>query len=378
MKKVLVSGCFDLLHAGHIAFLEEAASLGELHVRVGSDENVTLLKGRPPLYSQEERVYVLEHVACVAGAAVAGGSGMLDFEPDLERLRPDLFVVNEDGHTEGKAELCRRHGVRYVVLQRVPARDFTPRSSTDTKERLELPYRVCLAGGWVDQPWVSELHPGSVVVVGLEPTVAFADRSGMATSSRRLARELWGDRLPSGDLETTAKMLFAYENPPGTKYVSGAQDAIGLVYPGVNRMDYAGSFWPERIESTRDPEVVAWLESVLHFVPLAPRPDGYDPLLEQHLTPDAAQRLGEAGRQCWDAILNRDVRSLGESMTRTVEGWKEILPLTVNEEIEAERARYDHHPGAVFSGCGGGYIVVASEEPVERGFPVKVRRTAED
>ncbi|MDA2928756.1 adenylyltransferase/cytidyltransferase family protein [Acidobacteria bacterium AH-259-O06] len=377
MKKVLVSGCFDLLHAGHIAFLKEASAFGELHVRVGSDENIKALKGKLPMFSQEERVYVLNSINCVAGAAAAGGRGMLDFEPDMEELRPDIFVVNEDGHTDGKAELCRKYNVEYKVLKRIPPADLMARSSSDTKERMELPYRVCLAGGWVDQPWVSAIHPGSVVVVSLEPTHWFNDRSGMATSTRKRAQQIWGQRFPAHDYEQTAKLLFAFENPPGTKYVSGSQDHIGLVYPGISRLDYDGDYWPERIESTSEPETVTWLQSVLYFVPLAPRPAGYDPLKEKHLELEPVRQLGQSGKDCWNAIVSRDVAKLGQALSRTVDCWRKILPYTVNEDILREMDKYASHAGANFSGSGGGYIIVVSGKPVEGGFQINIR-VAED
>ena len=377
MKKVLVSGCFDLLHAGHIAFLKEASAYGALHVRVGSDENIKALKGRAPLFSQEERVYVLNSIDCVAEAAVSGGHGMLDFEPELEELKPEVFVVNEDGHTADKESLCRKHNVEYIVLKRIPPADFIARSSSQSKKRMELPFRACLAGGWVDQPWVSEIHPGSVVVVSLESTYPFHDRSGMATSTRRVAEQTWGKRLPAQDNEQTAQMLFALENPPGTKYLSGSQDAIGLVFPGISRLDYEGEYWPRKIVSTGDAAVVAWLESVLRFVPLGPRPVGYDPLREKHLELDPIRKLGESGVDCWDAILSQDVKKLGRALSQTVDCWQKILPYTVNEEVLEELEKYASYAGANFSGAGGGYIIVVSGEPVKGSFQIKVR-TSED
>lgn len=373
MKKVLVSGCFDLLHTGHVAFLREASQYGRLHVRVGSDENIRLLKGNSPMFSEEERVYLLNSIDCVFEAAVSSGTGMLDFEPDISEVRPDCFVVNEDGHTEGKQRLCSRMGVKYIVLKRIPAEGLPARSSSDTKREMVLPFRACLAGGWIDQPWVSRICPGSVVTVALEPTVDFGDRSGMATSTRRVARWLWGNRLPDDDLEKAAKILFACENPPGTKYVSGSQDAIGLVYPGVNRLDYGGGYWPGRIESCWDLEVAKWLEGVLHFVPLTPRPDGYDPLSEKYLDREPIRQLGLAGLECWEGIVNRDLDTLGRSLTRTVKMWQRILPRTVNEGILAQMEEYAGHAGSNFSGCGGGFIIVASDRPVENSFKIKVR-----
>ena len=109
---------------------------------------------------------------------------------------------------------------------------------------MKFPYRLCLAGGWIDQPWVSKMHPGSVVVAQIWPTMEFNDRSGLATSSRKTGIQIWGDRYPDGDHELNAKLLFGAENPPGKMYISGSQDHIGLLYPGINRLYYNGGYWP--------------------------------------------------------------------------------------------------------------------------------------
>lgn len=364
MKKVLVSGCFDLLHAGHIAFLEEASSYGDLHVCAGSDANIGQLKGHQPMFSEQERVYVLNSLACVKEARVSSGRGMLDFEADIAELKPDVFVVNADGHREEKKELCEKLGVEYHVLERVPAHDFPPRSSTDAKKRLEMPFRVCLAGGWMDQPWVSEIAPGSVVVARLHPTMTFMDRAGMATSTRRAAQKFWSGRFPDRGDEEIAKLLFGAENPPGTKYISGSQDALGLSLPGINRLDYNGGFWPENIESTEDPETVTWLESVLKFIPVRPRPDGYDPLVEKNLTEAGVKRLGEAGRLAWESIVQKDAAGLGHALNETTTGWRDILPYTVDEELMAHREKYADKHGSCYSGCGGGYLMVISEDEI--------------
>ena len=115
-----MSGCFDLLHAGHVAFFKTAAQYGKLYVAVGTDANLLLLKGKVPYYSQEERVYMVNSIRFVEKAFLAAGSGMLDFEPDMERIKPDIFIVNSDGHTVEKEALCKKFGVEYKVLERIP------------------------------------------------------------------------------------------------------------------------------------------------------------------------------------------------------------------------------------------------------------------
>src|SRR5665647_1088142 len=156
-KKVLVSGCFDLLHGGHIAFFKTAATYGDLYVCIGTDENLIFLKGTKPVFSGDERVYIVKSVRYVHDAFLASGSGMLDFEPDLIRVKPDIFIVNRDGHTPGKEALCKRLGIQYKVLDRIPEPGLPARSSSETKRDLKFPFRLCLAGGWIDQPWVSRI-----------------------------------------------------------------------------------------------------------------------------------------------------------------------------------------------------------------------------
>jgi cytidyltransferase-like protein len=374
-KKVLVSGCYDLIHGGHVAFFKTAAAYGDLYVSLGRDENLLNLKGKKPVFSEDERLYIVKSIRFVHDAFLASGMGMLDFEPDMMSLKPDIFIVNHDGHTDEKEELCNRLGIQYIVLDRIPEPGLPVRSSSITKRDMRFPYRLCLAGGWIDQPWVSEIHPGSVVVAQIWPTMDFNDRSGLATSSRRVGIELWGDKYPDGDHERNAKLLFGAENPPGKKYVSGSQDQIGLLYPGINRLYYNGGYWPERIDSTTDKEISNWLSNVLHLVPLEPRPDGYDPLKVMKLKKTFVRELGEAGDLCWEAVLKMDVNNLGKALTNTLLSWKKILPLTVPDWVmnEMETKYFPNHPGAITSGSGGGYVIVVSEKEVEGAIKISVR-----
>lgn len=374
-KKVMVSGCYDLLHAGHITFFKTAAKFGELHVFVGQDENVKMLKGKAPYFSQEERRYMVDAIKYVEKAYIASGSGMLDFEPDMKKLKPDIFLVNSDGYTPGKRRICEENGVELVVLERIPEEGLPVRSSSDSKKELKFPFRICLAGGWMDQPWVSEKYPGSVVVAQVWPTIEFNDRSGMATSSRTVGIELWGNQAPEGNALRNAQLLFGAENPPGSAYVSGSQDHIGLLVPGISRLDYNGNYWPENIENTIDPEICEWLSKVLHLVPLQPRPEGYNPIQIKNLEPQLIKRLGESGVNCFDAIQKKDVKLLGQAMKETFLTWSKILPDTVPEWVMEEMGKhyFPEYSGAITSGSGGGYIVFPSEKEVEGTIKIKVK-----
>jgi len=243
------------------------------------------------------------------------------------------------------------------------------------KEILKFPYRVCLAGGWMDQPWVSKIYPGAVVVAQIWPTINFNDRSGMATSSRKIGIELWGNQYPKGDAFRNAQLLFGAENPPGAEYVSGSQDHIGLLVPGISRLDYDGGFWPSHIENTTDPETCDWLSEVLHFAPLEPRPEGYNPLVKKNLSPELVKKLGYSGEKCYRAILDKNVKLLGESMKETFMVWSEMLPHTVPNWVmkEMKQKYFPKYSGAITSGSGGGYIVFPSEKKVKGTLKVKIR-----
>lgn len=133
-KKVIVTGCFDWLHSGHVRFFEEVSALGDLYVAVGNDANVRMLKGPGhPLHPQEERRYMVASVRYVKQALITTGSGWLDAEPEILRLRPDIYAVNEDGDRGGKREFCRAHGIEYVVLKREPAPGLPRRTSTQLR-----------------------------------------------------------------------------------------------------------------------------------------------------------------------------------------------------------------------------------------------------
>jgi len=248
----------------------------------------------------------------------------------------------------------------------------------------DIPYRVALAGGWIDQPFCSRLNPeppGSMVVVGVQPTFPWMERAGIATGTRAVAQRIWG-RLPDRDPALLVEELYQEENRDRHE-PSGTQDMIGLIYPGVSRLDYdfafRGGIYPRHIESHRDPETAAWLERVLHILPVAPRPDGYNPLGEKHLDPEWIRRLGRSGRDCFDAILARDVRALGASCNECMACWEAILPQTVRHpalhvDLPALLRHYQaRHPGAMYSGCGGGYLFVVSETPVPGAFRMQIR-----
>jgi cytidyltransferase-like protein len=375
-KKVMISGCFDLLHSGHIAFFQEASSYGDLYVSVGSDKTIYELKGRPPVNSEEERLFMIKAVACVKDASIARGSGMLDFLDYFLEIKPDIFVVNEDGNLLDKARLCAQHGVEYIVLERKPIPGLTARSTTALRTINQIPYRIDLAGGWLDQPFVSQHYPGAVITISIEPTVEFNERSGMASSTRRKAIDLWGPRLPAGSPEKLARILFAYDNPPGTREVSGSQDAIGIVFPGLNKSWYAGAYWPTHIDHCNDDSVLNFIEHSLNLIPLGPRHQDFDVLSNTRINAEGARALSEATEDCWKALLQQDISTVGRAMRAAFEAQIAMFPNMMNDLIAYLINQYrDSALGWKVTGAGGGgYLILVSDAPIHNALHVLVRR----
>jgi len=376
-KKVFVSGVYDMLHSGHVAFFMEAASHGDLYVGVGSDQTVCHLKGRKTINTNSERLFMVQSIRYVKEAWINSGLGLLDFEKELRELKPDLFFVNEDGFTPDKQALCKELGIELVVSRRIPVRGLPIHSTTALRSECRIPFRLDLAGGWLDQPFVSKHHAGSVITICIEPDYDFNDRSGMSSSTRKKAIQLWQTDIPEGDPELLAKTLFSFENPPGTKYVSGSQDSIGIVIPGVNKLNYNnGEYWPSEIKGLADHSILDFIENHLWFITLAPRGNGYDVLAGTNINTSNAKALADATEMCWEAIQNKNVADFGTAFRKSFEAQIAMFPNMVNESILEQIEEYRHMAlGWKLSGAGGGgYLVLVSDKPVPNAIKIRIRR----
>jgi hypothetical protein len=254
-----------------------------------------------------------------------------------------------------------------------------------TAQTTQIPYRMAFAGGWIDQPFLSKHNPqppGSMVVVSLEPTINFLDRCGMGTSTRKVAMQIWGNKLPKREPAALMHELYLAENG-GKSAPSGSQDMAGIIYPGINRLDYdaafEGGYFPKNIETNNDPNVVSWLENMISIVPVNQRPLGYDPLQKQNLDPTWIQRLGQTGKDCFNAIVAKDPVGLGASMNECMVCWQNVLPNTVLDSsidvnlLEILSSYQKLYFGAMYSGCGGGYLYIVSDKPVPNSFKIEIR-----
>lgn len=367
-----------MLHSGHVAFFKEASGYGDLYVGVGSDATIRELKGRDTINSEQERLYMVKSVRYVKDAWINSGSGIMDFEEDVRKFRPDIFLVNEDGNSPAKAALCEGLGISYVVLERIPEAGLPPRSTTAlrTSDFCLLPYRLDLAGTWIDQPYVSKYGHGWAITISLEPVIEYNERSGMSTSTRNAAKKIWPYQLPPERPEKLAEMLFRFENEPGRTEISGAQDAIGICMPGLNRHYYNGKYWPSRIESCYDENVLQWLENHIYMVLLWPRPAGFNPVPGARLNEENVGYLIRAAEKCWDAILDRDLQRFATHYRESFEAQIRLFPDMVNPDIQKVMDTYKDTALAwkLAGAGGGGYLALLAEKPVPGTMHIKIRR----
>ena len=381
-KKVFVSGCYDLLHSGHVEFFRQAAAYGDLYVGIGSDATILSYKNHKTVYSEQERLFMVKSIRYVKDAFINAGSGIMDFVPTVDFLKPDILVVNEDGGNDEKRRFCEERGIQYVVLQRVPQEGLTARSSTDLKKtESQIPTRLDLAGTWIDQPYVSQYAPGWAITISLEPTFEVRERCGLSTSTRNMIKKIWPYQLPNMAPEMLAKLVFCFENDPerSAGIISGAQDAIGICVPGLCRHYYNNRFWPEKIESCQDEPILSWLENHLAMIPMEPRRPRCSVVDGKDITETKVKALARAADNCWQAIMNRDLQAFAAAYQASFQAQTAMVPAMIQGTVQSYIDQYRDQvlawkmPGA----GGGGYLacVVSDVAAFILSHPEAIRLT---
>jgi hypothetical protein len=304
----------------------------------------------------------------VKDAYINAGSGVMDFVPTLDIVKPDVFVVNEDGSNDEKRRVCQERGIEYVVLQRTPKEGLTARSSTDLKKsESQIPTRLDLAGTWIDQPYVSQYAPGWALTISLEPTFEVRERCGLSTSTRNQIKKIWPYQLPNMDPEMLAKVVFCFENDPERSdgIISGAQDSIGICVPGLSRHYYNNRFWPEKIESCYDEEILSWLEDHLCMIPIFPRRPGCSVVEGKDITEAKVKALAQAADDCWNAIMQKDVHAFGAAYKASFDAQVAMFPAMIQPGVQEYIDQYAATPGVLAwkmpGAGGGGYLALVCE-----------------
>ena len=198
----------------------------------------------------------------------------------------------------------------------------------------------------------------------------------MASSTRNKAIELWNNRIPGNDFEKLSKILFCYENPPGTKIITGSQDSIGIVYPGLNKIHYDNNFWPFKIENILDEEKLKFIEENIKLIPLEPRNNTFDVLSKINLLEKHVKDLAKSSDKLWNSILNLDLKNFGESFLDSFNAQVKIFPKMLNNKISKTIKKYQYDViGYKLSGSGGGgYLILVTNKKVKGSIKIKIRR----
>ena len=329
---------------------------------------------------------MVKSIRYVKDAFINAGSGIMDFVPTVEALKPDILVVNSDGGNEDKRKFCEEHGIEYVVLERVPQKGLKARSSTDLKKtESQIPTRLDLAGTWIDQPYVSCYAPGWAITISLEPTFEIRERCGLSTSTRNMIKKIWPYQLPNMDPETLAKLVFCFENDPERSdgIISGAQDSIGICIPGLCRHYYDNSFWPKKIETCNDEGILSWLENHLIMIPMEPRKYGCSVVEGKDITEPKVKALAKAAYDCWQAIMAKDLQAFAKAYKASFEAQVAMFPGMVKpseslefrveslEEVQGSRVQENIDKWSAVPGVlawkmpgagGGGYLACVVED----------------
>lgn len=180
MKKVFISGCYDILHGGHIQFFKEARALGDhLTVCFASDKVLWDHKKRQTSIPQDHKLALMTALDIVDQVVVGDCQELgLDFKEHFTKIRPHILAVTEDDqYAEVKRALCAEVGAEYIVLPKTPPQ-FTPVSTSSIVRNIRTPayapLRVDFGGGWLDVPRHAR-EGGYIVNVAISPLVSLND-----------------------------------------------------------------------------------------------------------------------------------------------------------------------------------------------------------
>ena len=179
---------------------------------------------------------------------------------------------------------------------------------------------------------------GCVVTINIKFNAKICkDRCGLATSSRKHCIKAWNGKIPSNlGAVQAAKYMWGIENfsrfSTGRRsYAAGSQDHLGLMFPGINKLNYgeppsqfaSSSITLNDLDDPAQAAIFAWLEKVLHVVeiPFVSRPSDFDsqrinllkdPTVSEERKGEMAQAIADASEAAWNAIITMDTAGLGQ------------------------------------------------------------------
>lgn len=301
MKKIFVSGCYDIIHAGHVEFFKQAKSLGDyLIVSFASDEVLLKYKGRKSALPEEHKKYILENLSPVDEVVMGENieDPIFDFKDQFLRTKPNILVsTDDDKYAKEKKEFCRIQGAKYVRIPKTLG--FKKISTTEIRNKILVPIeinvRVDFAGGWLDVPKFS--RKGAHIV--------------NCTIASKVSLHKWQFEKGSGLGGSAAHAILNGKNP--------ILSEIGL---GVGWQD------PAVILETG---LCVWRSGELPVLEMKVTPDFLNKKMalfwtgKHHFTPGKVNKLRDynkiekAGTLAYEGVIKKDIKKICEAVNKSYE-----------------------------------------------------------
>jgi D-glycero-alpha-D-manno-heptose-7-phosphate kinase len=382
-KIVFATGCYDILQSGHAVFFNQCKSRGDiLVVGVGKDETLRQLKGPGrPVNPENNRLYLVAAMEDVNFAVLNDteiGDGKIDFKQVMTRLRPDIFILNDDDSSiEPKQKLCDALGVKIEVVAREVPEELIPTSTTNIINKinysLKAPLRIDFSGGWTDVPFIMNGKKGYVSNVAIRPLVeykagkfnfsGYPRGSGLSTSTAAKLLEMLNSKTYNAEPKSLANIgedLFNLENQE-LQWFIGRQDQYSIVYGGFNCFEF-GNDYAKPMEFDISKETLEKFRSkllLLHTSESRNAQVAVEEVYKNYKTANGHQAISElttCGLEFAKALEKEDFDLCARIIERNWNAQKLLAPSSTTPKLDEmyAHAKENGALGGKLCGAGGG------------------------
>jgi len=402
-KIIFCTGCYDILQSGHAVFFSQCRDLGDLLVvGVGRDSVISQLKGPGrPINPESNRVYLVAAMHDVDYATLNGHEikeGKIDFENILEKLRPDLFIVNDDDSgIASKQEICKKYNIELCFVKREVPAELEATSTTRIIDLINFSYkaplRIDFAGGWSDVPFIMDGEKGYVSNIAIKPRIEFKGGafnfsgyprgSGLSTSTAAKLLEMISAKSYNVDAKSLFQIsedLFNHENSE-LNWAIGRQDQYGIVYGGYHCFEF-GTDYGKPIDQQID---ISLLENfrkkllLVHTGASRNAQQAVEQVYKNYQTETGKKaliKIAAYGKTFNEALSKGDFEEACHIMSANYEAQKELSPATSNEYLD-NIYQYALNNGAlggkICGAGGGGAFIFYSNDPITLKLALKKR-----
>lgn len=390
---VFCSGCYDILQSGHAVFFDQCRKFGDiLVVGIGRDAVLRQLKGPGrPVNPENNRLYLVAAMQDVDYAVLNSSTllpGKMDHAPTLQKLRPDIYVLNsDDSDIEAKRALCERIGVEIRFVDRVVPPELEATSSSRIIDKINFSYkaplRIDFSGGWADVPFIMHGVPGYVTNAAITPLIEYKNGafnfagyprgSGLSTSTATKLLEMICAKAYNAEsrtLSAIAEDLFNLENKE-LSWAIGRQDQYAIVYGGMHCFEFGADYGKTVGAEVPQETLEAFKKNLvlMHTGISRNAQVAVEQVYKNHTTPEGREALAtisECGRLFYEAIMAGDFIRCAAIMERNFEAQKRLSPATTTDRIDemyAHAKANGAYGGKICGAGGGGAFVFYAKEP---------------